>query len=156
MVTAHIVRHAPLVSIDIIIKDHEQNVLIGLRVNEPARGTYFVPGGIIRKNETIRDGFTRILNAEVGLQKSLDGAKFLDVFEHFYETNRFEEPTYGTHYVVIAYELTLRQRPAIKLDLTATLAGCQKPSFFWRQTFIRTRKLIFNRSSYLTASFITH
>ena len=33
-----IVRHAPLVSIDLIIRDPEENVLVGLRANEPARG----------------------------------------------------------------------------------------------------------------------
>ena len=113
---AHIVRHAPLVSIDIIIKDHEQNILLGLRVNQPAKGTYFVPGGVIRKDETIRAAFSRILDAEVGLNRSIEEAKFLGVFEHLYETNRFEESGYGTHYVVLAYELKLKQRPSIELD----------------------------------------
>jgi colanic acid biosynthesis protein WcaH len=113
---AHIVRHAPLVSIDIVIKDSEGNVLLGLRVNEPARGRYFVPGGVIRKNETIRDAFARILKAEIGFQTSLNEAKFLGVFEHFYETNRFENPDYGTHYVVLAYELNLKRRPSVEMD----------------------------------------
>jgi len=40
---ARIVRHAPLVSIDVLLKDPEEYVLLGLRVNEPARGKYFVP-----------------------------------------------------------------------------------------------------------------
>src|SRR6516165_7240664 len=58
---ARIVRLAPLVSIDIIVKDPQGYTLLGLRVNEPAKGKYFVPGGVIRKNETIRDAFARIL-----------------------------------------------------------------------------------------------
>jgi colanic acid biosynthesis protein WcaH len=111
---AHIVRHAPLVSIDIVIKDPEKNVLLGLRTNEPAKGTYFVPGGVIRKNETIRDAFARILKDEIGLQTSLDEATFLGVFEHFYETNCFDSLDYGTHYVVLAYELNLKQRPLVE------------------------------------------
>jgi colanic acid biosynthesis protein WcaH len=113
---AHIVRHAPLVSIDIVIKDPGQNVCVGLRMNEPARGEYFVPGGIIRKNETIRDAFTRILHAEVGVHASLSDATFLGVFEHFYETNRFGNSDHGTHYVVLAYELKLNHRPVVELD----------------------------------------
>ena len=40
-----VVRHVPLVSFDIIIKDPAGNVLVGLRTNEPAKGKYFVPGG---------------------------------------------------------------------------------------------------------------
>jgi colanic acid biosynthesis protein WcaH len=113
---AHVVRHVPLVSIDIVIKDPGQNVLVGLRMNEPARGEYFVPGGVIRKNETIRDAFTRILDAEIGFRASLSDAAFLGVFEHFYETNRFGNPDYGTHYVILAYELKLDHRPAVELD----------------------------------------
>jgi colanic acid biosynthesis protein WcaH len=113
---ACIVRHAPLVSVDIIIKDSRQHVLVGHRVNEPAKGQYFVPGGVIRKNETIQAAFARILEAETGLQLSINEAKFFGVFEHFYDANRFGNPEYGTHYVVLAYELTLVERPAIKLD----------------------------------------
>lgn len=39
---ARIVRYAPLVSIDIILRDPQGYALLGLRVNEPAKGKYFV------------------------------------------------------------------------------------------------------------------
>jgi protein-tyrosine-phosphatase/ADP-ribose pyrophosphatase YjhB (NUDIX family) len=113
---AHVVRNAPLVAVDIIIKDPEDRVLVGRRVNEPAKGHYFVPGGAIRKNEMIRSAFARILKAETGLHASIDQAKFLGVFEHFYDANRFQDHDYGTHYVVLAYELTLTEQPSVKLD----------------------------------------
>jgi colanic acid biosynthesis protein WcaH len=35
---------------------------------------------------------------------------------NIYETNRFGNPEYGTHYVVLAYEINLSQRPAIEID----------------------------------------
>jgi colanic acid biosynthesis protein WcaH len=114
---AFIVRHTPLVSVDLIVKDPKQRVLLGRRVNQPARDQYFVPGGVIRKNETIRSAFARILQAETGLEHSIDKAKFVGVYEHFYETNRFEDPAYGTHYVVLAHELALEERPPVQLDL---------------------------------------
>jgi hypothetical protein len=44
---AHIVGLVPLVSIDLIIRDANGNVLVALRTNEPAKGVYFVPGGRI-------------------------------------------------------------------------------------------------------------
>jgi colanic acid biosynthesis protein WcaH len=113
---AFIVRNAPLVSVDIIIKDPEFQVFLGRRVNEPAKGHYFVPGGAIRKNETIRRAFARILGAETGLHNSIDEAKFIGVFEHFYDANRFGDPAYGTHYVVLAYELNFTKQPSITLD----------------------------------------
>jgi colanic acid biosynthesis protein WcaH len=89
---------------------------VGLRTNEPAKNYYFVPGGIIRKNESIEFAFARILMTETGCSASLSDARFLGVFQHFYSTNRFGEPSYGTHYVVLAYELQLDQRPTIVLD----------------------------------------
>jgi colanic acid biosynthesis protein WcaH len=128
---ARVVRLAPLVSIDIIVKDPQGYTLLGLRVNEPAKGKYFVPGGVIRKNETIEDAFARILKAETGIKASLDEAAFLGVFEHFYDTNRFGDPDYGTHYVVLAYEICLAERPLIEMD-------CQHSTARWMsQTEIR-------------------
>src|SRR5262245_34477115 len=113
---AHIVRYAPLVSIDLIIRDPQACVLVGLRRNEPAKNHYFVPGGRIKKNEMIASAFARILQAETGLTFGLERARLVGVFEHIYPTNRFEHEDYGTHYVVLAYELAFGERPAIRLD----------------------------------------
>jgi len=113
---AHVIRAAPLVSIDLIIRDANENVLLALRTNEPAKGTYFVPGGCIRKDETIENAFVRILAAETGCRASFAKARFLGVFEHFYATNRYGLSGYGTHYIVLAYELRFDGRPIIVLD----------------------------------------
>ena len=111
-----VVRNAPLVSIDVIIKDPQECILVGERENEPAKGCYFVPGGVIRKNETIEAAFARIVLAETGIGCSVGEAKLLGVFEHIYEKNVFGDPDYGTHYVVLAYELALGQRPRVVKD----------------------------------------
>jgi colanic acid biosynthesis protein WcaH len=113
---SHVVRSAPLVSIDIVIRDAEGRTLVGLRLNEPAKGTYFVPGGVIRKNESIRRAFKRILKTETGIDASFDEARLIGAFDHFYPTNRFGHSGYGTHYVALAHELVLRARPTIMID----------------------------------------
>jgi colanic acid biosynthesis protein WcaH len=113
---AHIVRLAPLVSIDLIIRDSEKKVLVALRTNEPAKGVYFVPGGCIRKDETIEAAFTRILKNETGCTANFADTPFLGVFQHFYPTNRFGLGNTGTHYVVLAYEVVFDRRPRIILD----------------------------------------
>jgi hypothetical protein len=51
-------------------KDPDRHVLIGMRTKEPAKGTFFVPGGI-RKNETLANAFARIIKSETGLKASL-------------------------------------------------------------------------------------
>jgi colanic acid biosynthesis protein WcaH len=40
---------------------------MGWRENEPAKRTWFVPGGRIRKDEKIADAFERIIRTETGL-----------------------------------------------------------------------------------------
>jgi hypothetical protein len=37
-------------------------------------------------------------------------------FEHFYKTNRFGHPDYGTHYVVLAYGVSLKAQQAVAID----------------------------------------
>lgn len=113
---SRIVRFAPLVSIDLIIRDPDRHVLVGLRNNEPAKNFYFVPGGCIRKDETLEAAFVRILAAETGCSADFSEARFFGVYQHMYPNNRFDHSGYGTHYVVLAYELNLSRRPAIVLD----------------------------------------
>jgi len=44
---------SPLVSIDLIVYNDKNKVLLGKRANRPAKDYWFVPGGRIRKNEKI-------------------------------------------------------------------------------------------------------
>jgi colanic acid biosynthesis protein WcaH len=113
---AFVVRNAPLVSIDLIIRNPDQRVLVGLRTNEPAKGKWFVPGGVVRKYERLADAFARIVKAEIGLEASIGDAKFVGVYEHLYDSNVFREEGFGTHYVVLAYQLNLDHQPPLVSD----------------------------------------
>ena len=100
-----VVRKAPLVSIDLIIRNDCGQVLLGLRKNEPAKGFWFVPGGRILKNELIAEAFERIAGEELGVGLAYRDSSFLGVFEHLYEENFARKQGFGTHYVVLAYEI---------------------------------------------------
>ncbi len=100
-----VIRLTPLVSIDMVVRSSEGRVLVGRRKNEPAKGCFFVVGGRITKNETIAAAFSRLSLAELGVEKTLEEARFLGVYEHFYPTNHLDRPGFGTHYVVLAYEV---------------------------------------------------
>ncbi len=104
-----VVKNTPLVSIDLIVRDGQGKVLLGRRANEPARGSWFVPGGSIRKDERLDQAFRRICRAELGFELEREQAQFLGVYEHLYPANFAEEPGFGTHYVVLAYEFPLPQ-----------------------------------------------
>jgi len=100
---SELIESAPLVSIDLIVKGMH-GVLLGKRVNQPAKGSWFVPGGRILKNETIAQAIERIALKELNLKKKLSDFKFMGVFEHFYDNSFVSEAT-STHYVVLAFEL---------------------------------------------------
>lgn len=102
-----VIRRAPLVSIDLILRDDLGRVLLGLRSNRPAQHTWFVPGGAMRKAETLDAAFARIAADEIGLSLRRADARFRGVYEHFYDDNFAGAPGFGTHYVVLAHELTV-------------------------------------------------
>src|SRR5438067_13547855 len=104
---AQVVRKTPLVAIDVIIRNPDHCVLVGLRTNEPAKGKWFVPGGVVRKYERLAEAFERIVKAEIGLEASIENARFLGIYEHLYDSNFLGEEGFGTHYVGMAYELKL-------------------------------------------------
>lgn len=91
-------------------------MLLGKRVNRPAKGYWFVPDGSIRKNELIVDAFGRISRTELGHSLELKDAGFVGVFEHLYEDNFLGEDDVSTHYVVLAYECRLHPAAQIALD----------------------------------------
>jgi colanic acid biosynthesis protein WcaH len=113
---ADVVKNTPLVSIDLIISDPTGAILMGWRNNEPAKDTWFVPGGRIRKNELIAGAFERILAAETGLRIPFPDAQFGHVYEHIYAENCFGDPGFGTHYCVLAYVLRLDRQPDLGMD----------------------------------------
>jgi colanic acid biosynthesis protein WcaH len=104
---ARIVCLTPLVSIDLVVKDELNRLLVGKRVYEPAQGLWFVPGGRITKNETRAQAFERLTRLELGYARTIDSAEFLGAFDHIYSTNRLGLPGFGTHYVVLAYKMVV-------------------------------------------------
>ncbi len=97
----------PLVSTDLIIENAEGKFLLGQRKNRPAKGMFFVPGGRIRKNERLKDAFSRLCREELGLDYCFENAQLLGVYEHFYSDNFAGAAGISTHYVVTAYRLRL-------------------------------------------------
>ena len=107
-----IVKNAPLVSIDLIVRNRKNEVLLGLRKSGPAKNYWFVPGGRIWKDEKIEAAFRRITESELGIGLDLRDARFLKVFEHLYRENFADEPGFGTHYIALTYETKLATKDA--------------------------------------------
>lgn len=119
-----IIQHTPLISIDLIVRNEAGEVLLGKRVNAPAKDYWFVPGGRVRKNETLDDAFVRLVKEELGIESGIvrTDAKFLGVFEHFYDDCVFGDDV-STHYVVLAYNFNISN--------TANISFQQHEIFKW-------------------------
>lgn len=93
-----IVKHSPLVSVDLVV-EHGDGVVLGKRENEPTRGRWFVPGGVVRKGESLSEAVDRVAREELSCK--VDIQTQLGVYEHFYESSEF--PGVSKHYVPTAY-----------------------------------------------------
>lgn len=111
-----VVQSTPLVSIDLVVENAAGEILLGERLNRPAQGFWFVPGGRIVKNESLDVAFHRLTEAELGTAFARARARLLGVYEHFYRDSVFGPAGEGpdTHYVVLGYHLRLD--PAERLD----------------------------------------
>lgn len=109
-----VIRNAPLISLDLILRNKEGQVLLGYRANRPAQHTWFVPGGRIRKNERLQEAFSRIASTELGISPL--NRRLLGVFEHFYDDNAFGIEGLSTHYVVSAIECDMPAGAEIAKD----------------------------------------
>jgi colanic acid biosynthesis protein WcaH len=109
-----IIRNAPLVSIDLILRNERNEILLGYRRNRPAQNCWFVPGGRIRKGESIQQALKRIARHELGILP--DEGRLLGAFDHFYDDNFFGLPDVATHYVALAYLIDVKSEIGIAGD----------------------------------------
>ncbi|WP_347331343.1 GDP-mannose mannosyl hydrolase [Marinimicrobium locisalis] len=93
----NVIKHSPMFSIDLVIINNGK-VLLGRRLNRPAKGYWFVPGGRVRKGEPLNEAAERISLSELGISLDYSNGRSLGVFEHFYKDSVYGEAI-STHYI---------------------------------------------------------
>ncbi len=111
-----LIEYGTLISIDLIIENKHNQILLGLRKNRPAKDSWFVPGGRILKNESEEEAFQRITKKELGIKLNINNAVLIDIYSHLYpHDNSNDVSNVDTHYIVLAYyvkfELDISQLP---------------------------------------------
>lgn len=94
-----IVRHVPIVSVDLVVECPD-GIVLGKRANEPAKGEWFVPGGRVRKGEALEDAVIRVAREE--LNTTVEIREQLGVFEHLYDESDVGD---SKHYVANGYRV---------------------------------------------------
>ena len=122
-----VVGSTPLISIDLAVINPKGEIFLGQRLNRPAKGVWFVPGGRILKNETMDAAFCRLTREELGKAYQRHEARLLGVYEHFYNDSVFGGSSEGpdTHYIVLAYQLVLAENEVLNPPLA------QHESYRW-------------------------
>ncbi len=115
-----VVDSTPLISIDLVVQNSLGKCLLGQRLNRPAQGAWFVPGGRVLKNETLDAAFHRLTLDELGKASRRSDARLLGVYEHFYSDSVFSAAGGGpdTHYVVLAYQIVLAEGEVLQPPVT--------------------------------------
>lgn len=97
------IRLMPLPCVDFIVINEHDELLVGKRMNRPAQGYYFVPGGRIRKGEMQAEAMTRIGQEELGVQVKHRFLAWLGVYDHIYEDHFYGQGDGGTHCISMAW-----------------------------------------------------
>jgi colanic acid biosynthesis protein WcaH len=124
---SQVIESTPLVSIDLVVVDESGQALLGERLNRPAQGFWFVPGGRILKNEKLENAFARLTLEELGREFKLSQATLMGPYTHFYDDNVFDNG-FTTHYVAIAYRLIVaRSELNLPMDVQHSRYHWYKP-----------------------------
>lgn len=110
---ATIVDSMPVPSVDLVVVNGDGEFLLGKRENKPARGTWFVPGGRVLKNESLENAVHRLARQEIGLSVEIEDE--LGYYEHFYALSDTESDT-GKHYIPVAYVVSVDGTQAVESD----------------------------------------
>jgi len=110
----NVIDATPLVSVDLVVRNERGQVLLGKRINKPAQGFWFVPGGRIRKNEPVTEAIRRISSSELGT--SIEEVELLGVFDHIYPGNFLDREGINTHYVSLGYGCRLSDLADLTVD----------------------------------------
>ena len=92
----------PISAKDLLFYSDKKGLLMGKRINKPAKDYYFVPGGRVFKNENRSNAIKRIAKEEVGYLFNNDKFSSIGIYDHFYLDSIWENTKITTHYIVEA------------------------------------------------------
>ncbi len=91
----------PLVGVGAVVVDGQGRVLLVKRGNEPRKGQWSIPGGLLELGESLLDGTRREVLEETGLAVTPEA--IIEVVERIYK----EEDRVRYHYIIVDYWASL-------------------------------------------------
>lgn len=124
----HAAKQIPQVRIDLIVLNEFGEVLLELMHDSPARGFWRIPGRPLLKNESIHQAIARITLKELGITKiELPKISLTGIFEDRCREHPHGGHQYCSHYVALAYRLTLKVNDVLKIPRNPNTSLCWMP-----------------------------
>ena len=119
----------PVLCVDIIIRNQNEECLLIKRVNEPMKGQWWVIGGRVLKGESLEQAAKRKVREEVGLE--VEKVEPVGYYEDVSGINPFESAT-PLHSVSIVFLTHIQNEQRITLDYQSSDWKYSKelPEFF--------------------------
>ncbi len=108
-----IVENMPIPAKDLLFYSKNKGLLMGKRMNKPAKNYYFVPGGRVFKNESRNDAIKRISIQEVDLSIDPEECFSIGVYDHYYDDSIWENTKITTHYIIEAILIPIKDNQKI-------------------------------------------
>ena len=99
-----IVKLIPILCIDALITNNKNEYLLIKRLNDPLKGTFWVPGGRVLHLEKTEDALIRIMKKELNLDIDKFKKEIYGVYEDFFDSNSFQNKI-NYHTVSIVYKI---------------------------------------------------
>ena len=97
-----IMREIPVLTVDALIRNNHGKFLLAKRNNKPLQGEWYIPGGRVLKNETLKNAIRRKVKQELGLK--VISAIPVGYYEDFFKANPFSLKS-GVHTVSIVFNI---------------------------------------------------
>lgn len=108
-----IVEVLPILCVDVIIKNHNEEYLLIKRVNEPLKGQWWVIGGRVLKGEGLEQAAKRKAKEEVGLE--INNVQSIGYYEDVSGTNPFDSGT-PLHSISVVFSTIIEDQQMVMLD----------------------------------------
>ena len=111
-----IVQVIPILCIDALIINNNNEYLLLKRLNEPLKNVFWVPGGRVLHLEKTEDALVRIMKKELGVDINRFKKEIFGVYEDFFNSNSFENKT-NYHTVSVVYKIFIgNEKIHVNLD----------------------------------------
>lgn len=121
------INNFPILCVDILVSYQGKYVLVK-RKEEPMKDAYWVIGGRVNRNETLKNAAKRKLSEELAPLDSFDihTLRMIGTYEDQYDEHRSDKLQGKYHTVAIVFEIELLDTAKILLDTTSSDWGLFK------------------------------